>query len=283
MLSLHTNSASLSAVNAVSNASRAQSTAATRLSTGYRINSAMDDAAGLQIATRLRAQSSGMMVAQRNIQNGISLMQVADSVAGDMIAVFSRMRDLALQAADASTTQTDKAALQSEFVALYEQAWSTVSTKFAGQYLFVSTGGPEDDKFSRPINFQIGASSADVITPDLVTPATETNSSLPYSTADLADVLTAHASQAIDQMTTSIDVWSNFQSAVGAVGNMLEHAYNNLATTLTNTQTATGRITDTDYASETANETASQMLMQAGTSMLKQSSSLAQLTLSLVS
>lgn len=91
MLSLHTNTATLSAQVAMTHSLQAQPASSARLSTGYRVTPAMDDAAGLQIATRLRAQSSGMLVAQRNIQNGISLMQTADSVANGMISVFSRM------------------------------------------------------------------------------------------------------------------------------------------------------------------------------------------------
>ena len=282
MLSIRTSSAALSAQNAIASSVQVQSTASTRLSTGYRVNTAMDDAAGLQIATRLRAQTSGMRVAQRNIQNGISLMQTADSVADGMISVFSRMKDLALQAADGSTTMTDKAALQDEFVQLFEQAWTTVSTKYAGQYLFVDTGEPEDAKFFHPITFQIGDSADDKLTPDLVNPTIGTLVGLGYSSTDLQNVLTAHADQAIDYMAQAIDGWSSFRSAVGAVGNMLEHAYNNLSNQLANTEAATGRIVDVDFAAETAEASKGQMLSQASASMLKQTTSLAKLTLSLI-
>ena len=120
MLSMRTNVASLSAQNALNRAAVSQSTGATRLSTGHRVNSARDDAAGLQIATRLAAQSSGMTVAMRNIQNGISLIQVADTVAGSLVDSFSRMHDLAIQAADGSSSQADKVALQGEFVELFD-------------------------------------------------------------------------------------------------------------------------------------------------------------------
>jgi flagellin len=283
MLSLHTNTATLSAQAAMTRAVRAQSVSSTRLSTGYRVNSAMDDAAGLQIATRLRAQSSGMRVAQRNIQNGISLMQTADSVADGMISIFGRMKDLAVQAADGASTDADKAALQAEFVQLFDQAWATVSTKYAGQYLFVDTGGPEDAKFFHPITFQIGDSAADTVKPDLVSPTIRTLGSLAYGDTELKDILTAHASQAIGDMSEAIDGWASFRSAVGAVGNMLEHAYNNLSNQLEHTMTGTGRIVDIDYAEETAEASKNQMLAQVGTSMLRQTGTLAQLTLSLIS
>lgn len=283
MLSMRTNVASLSAQNALTRAAVSQSTAAIRLSTGYRINSAMDDAAGLQIATRLAAQSSGMTMAMRNIQNGISLMQVADSVAGSLVDIFSRMHDLAIQAADGSSTKADKAALQEEFVAMFDQAWEVVSTTFNGEYLFVDTGAASSDKFMRPLNFQIGDSSSDVMTANFRDPLIQTLPSFKYGDTDLLDILTAHASEAIEDMSSAIDAWASFRSATGAVANALAHASNNLGNMLTNTQAATGRIMDADYATESANATSSQMLMQASTSMLKQSSSASQLTLSLIS
>ncbi|MEV4780118.1 Lateral flagellin [Burkholderia sp. LMU1-1-1.1] len=283
MLSMRTNVASLSAQNALTRAGVSQSIAATRLSTGYRVNSAMDDAAGLQIATRLAAQTSGMTVAMRNIQNGISLMQVADSVAGSLVDIFSRMHDLAIQAADGSSTKADKDALQSEFAAMFDQAWEVVSTTFNGEYLFVDTGAASSDKFMRPLNFQIGDSSSDVMTANFRESLIQTLPSFKYGDDDLLDILTAHASEAIEDMSSAIDAWASFRSAAGAVANTLEHASNNAANMLTNTQAATGRIMDTDYAMEFAASSTAQMLMQSSTSMLKQASSTSQLTLSLIS
>ena len=283
MLSLRTSTSSLSAQNALNRAVVSQSTAATRLSTGYRVNSAMDDAAGLQIATRLAAQSSGMTMAMRNIQNGISLMQVADSVAESLVDIFSRMHDLAIQAADGSSTKADKEALQEEFGAMFDQAWEVVSTTYNGEYLFVDTGAASSDKFMRPLNFQIGDSSTDVMTANFRDSLIQTLPSFKYGDDDLVDILTAHASEAIKDMSSAIDAWASFRSATGAVANALAHASNNLGNMLTHTQAATGRIMDADYATESANATSSQMLMQASTSMLKQSSSASQLTLSLIS
>lgn len=283
MLSLRTSPASLSVQNALARAVHSNTIAATRLSTGYRVNSAMDDAAGLQIATRLAAQSSGMTMAMRNIQNGISLMQVADTVAGSLGDIFSRMHDLAIQAADGSSTQSDKEALQGEFVELFDQAWQVLSTTFNGESLFVNTGGVGSDKFMQPLKFQIGDSSSNVMTADISDALIHTLPSFKYGDSDLVDILTAHASEAIADMSFAIDVWAGLRSAAGAIANTLEHASNNLTTILANTRAATGRIMDTDYATESANATSSQMLMQASTSMLKQSSSASQLTLSLIS
>jgi len=283
MLSMRTNAASLSAQNALSRAAQANAKSGTRLSTGYRVNSAMDDAAGLQIATRLAAQTSGMAVAMRNIQNGISLMQVADTVAGSLIDIFSRMHDLAIQAADGSSTQTDKEALQGEFAELFDQAWRVLSTTYNGESLFVNTGAVGSDKFMQPLKFQIGDSSDDVMTADLSRALIQTLPSFKYGDSDLVDILTAHASDAIADMSSAIDSWAALRSAAGAVANTLEHASNNVANMLANTQAATGRIMDTDYAMEVATSSTAQMLMQSSTSMLKQASSAIQLTLSLIS
>jgi flagellin len=225
-----------------------------------------------------------MTVAMRNIQNGISLMQVADTVAGSLVDIFSRMHDLAIQAADASTTLADKEALQSEFVAMYRQAWEVAATKYNGESLYVNTGVDGSDKLMQPLRFQIGDSSSDVLVGDIRTALLNTlGPGLGYGNNQLDDILTAHASKAIDDMSQAIDAWAGVRSATGAVSNTLEHAYNNLATMLSNTKAAAGRIMDTDYATETANATSSQMLMQSSTSMLKQSNSAAQLTLSLIS
>lgn len=283
MLSMRTNAASLSAQNALSRAVQANAKSGTRLSTCYRVNSATDDAAGLQIATRLAAQTSGMAVAMRNIQNGISLMQVADTVAGSLVDIFSRMHDLAIQAADGSSTQTDKEALQSEFVELFDQAWQVLSTTYNGESLFVNTGAVGSDKFMQPLKFQIGDSSSDVMTADLSRALIQTLPSFKYGDSDLVDILTAHASDAIADMSSAIDSWAALRSAAGALANTLEHASNNAANMLINTQAATGRIMDTDYAMEVAASSTAQMLMQSSTSMLKQASSATQLTLSLIS
>ena len=283
MLSMRTNVASLSAQNALNRAAVSQSRAATRLSTGHRVNSARDDAAGLQIATRLAAQSPGMTVAMRNIQNGISLMQVADTVAGSLVDIFSRMHDLAIQAADGSSSQSDKVALQVEFVELFDQGWQVLSTTYNGESLFVNTGAVGSDKFMQPLRFQIGDSSSDVMVANLSNALIQTLPSFKYGDGDLVDILTAHASEAIADMSSAIDVWASLRSATGAVANTLEHAYSNASNILTNTKASQGRIMDTDYASETAVATSSQMLMQASTAMLKQSSSTTQLTLSLIS
>src|SRR6185369_29727 len=118
MLSIHTNLASLSTQNALGSTQKDLTTSMTRLGTGYRVNSAMDDAAGLQIATRLNAQTSGMKVAQRNTQNGISMLQTAEGAFAEVTNILTRMKDLATEARNGASNTHDKAALDAEYQAL---------------------------------------------------------------------------------------------------------------------------------------------------------------------
>jgi flagellin len=282
MLSIRTNNVAVAAARAANSASRAANTAQTRLATGYRINSAQDDAAGLQIATRLKAQTAGIAVAMRNTQNDISLMQVASGAVDSIIGLFSRMHDLAIQAADASATPTDKDALQTEFVGLFQEVWSVVGTRYNGEDLFISQPPNNHAKLFFPVQLQIGEGSANSMVVDLQPQLIGTFDSLKYDNTALETILTANASQAIDDTANAIDSWATLGSAMGAVSNRLEHVYQNLSNISTNTQAATGRIMDTDYASVTAEVTSAQMLEQASTAMLKQSSAIPGMILSLV-
>jgi len=282
MLSLRTNASAMAATRAADISSRAASVAQTQLSTGYRINSAMDDAAGLQIATRLKSQTSGMAVAMRNVQNDISLMEVANGAVDGIIGLFSRMHDLAIQAADASATPTDKEALQTEFVSLFQQVWNVVGTRYNGEDLFTSQPPNNHEKLFYPVQMQTGEGSADVTIVNLQPQLIGTLDSLKYNNTDLETILTQNASAAIDDTVNAINSWATLGSALGAVSNSLQHVYQNLASMSTNTTTATGRIMDTDYASESAAATSAQMLEQTSTAMLKQSNSLSALILSLV-
>ena len=266
MLSLHTNSAALSTTNAVGNTQRALSTSLTRLGTGYRINSAMDDAAGLQIATRLEAQTRGMSVAMRNTQNGISMMQTAEGAFDEVTNILLRMKDLATESANGTASTEDKAALKAEFDALGLEMGNILdNTTFGGAKLL--NGGT----LAASIDFQIGATTAEVMTVDV-------SAALGAVTAPTA----IGAAADIDTIATAINNVGTLRSQLGAASNRLDHVYNNLANMRTNTDAAKGRIMDVDYASETANMTSKQMLMQASSSMLKQSSSMSQLVMSLM-
>jgi len=282
MLSLHTNTASLSAQNSVAKTQSQLSTSMTRLSTGFRINSAMDDAAGLQIATRLKAQTSGMTVAMNNTQNSTSLLQTAEGAFGEVTNMLVRMKDLATQASDASSSSDDKVAMQAEFDALGKELANVMkNTTFGGSTLL------EGGTLGSSMSFQIGASSKEVMSFDVSTQMSALASSLGSATANFAAAttgteLTSSANATIDLLVTAINDVSTVRSALGAAANRLDHVNNNLSNISTNTKAATGRIMDTDYATESSNMTSSQMLLQAGTAMLKQSNSMSQMVMSLL-
>jgi len=286
MLSLHTNAASLSAQNSLGRTQNSLSTSMTRLSTGFRINSAMDDAAGLQIATRLKAQTSGMAVAMRNTQNSTSMLQTAEGSLDEVNNMLVRMKDLATQAADASSSTDDKTAMQGEYDALGKELNNILTkTTFGGQSLLV--GGTTGAKMT----FQIGASAGEKMDVDL-SAAMKTGGTLEvavkgasgaYTTPGTAGTeLTATANATITLLDTAIGEVSGVRSSLGAAANRLDHVYNNLANISTNTKNATGRIMDVDFATESSNMTSSQMLMQAGTAMLKQTNQMSSMVMSLL-
>ncbi|WP_024303400.1 flagellin [Pseudogulbenkiania sp. MAI-1] len=274
MLSLHTNAASLYTKSNLNSSQSALTTAMTRLGTGYRINSAMDDAAGLQIATRLDAQSRGMQAAMKNTQNGISMLQTADGALAEVSNIMLRMKDLATEAANATATAADKTAAQTEFAALGAELTNIMNnTKFGGEALLA--GG----KLAAAVTFQIGSSAAETYAFDASAQMTTFGTSM---AALQAGDLTTGANAAITLAETALNDASAVRSAIGAGANRLDHVYNNLANVNNNTQIAKSRIMDTDYAAETASMTTKQMLMQAGTSMLKQSGTIGQLAMSLM-
>ena len=282
MLSLHTNNAALSAQNSITRTQSSLSTSMTRLSTGYRINSAMDDAAGLQIASRLKAQTSGMAVAMRNTQNSTSMLQTAEGALDEVGNMLVRMKDLATQAADASSTAADKSAMQSEFDALGLELKNVLqNTTFGGTKLLV--GGT----VASAMTFQIGASSSETMSVNLstdmasmVTDVTAATSN--YTTTATGTELTSAANATIGKLETALNTVNKVRSGLGAAANRLEHVYNNLSNISTNSKAAAGLIMDVDFATESANMTSNQMLLQAGTAMLKQSNSMSSMVMSLL-
>ncbi|MGF6183262.1 flagellin [Massilia sp. UYP32] len=282
MLSLHTNNAALSAQNSIAKTQSSLSTSMTRLSTGYRINSAMDDAAGLQIASRLKAQTSGMTVAMRNTQNSTSMLQTAEGALDEVSNMLIRMKDLATQAADQSSTDDDKTAMQAEYDALgLELANVLDNTKFGGEALLV--GGT----LANAMTFQIGASSDETMEINLSTDLASVVTDVTSATANYAGTaggteLTDNANATIGTLEDALASVNKVRSGLGAAANRLEHVYNNLSNISTNTKAATGTIMDVDFASESANMTSNQMLLQASTAMLKQSNSMSSMVMSLL-
>jgi len=298
MLSLHTNAAALSAQNSIGRTQSGLSTSMTRLSTGFRINSAMDDAAGLQIATRLKTQTSGMGVAMRNTQNSISMLQTAEGALDETTNILNRMKDLATQAADGSSTLADQTAMQAEFNSLSDELSNIFgNTKFGGTTLFQDTNGT----LTTALSFQIGADKSETMSVNFGTEVTAAKTKIlaaatgfvatgaagtaggtEISHATVAATGSANANATIQDLADSIDAVGALRSKLGAISNRLDHVFNNLSNISTNTKNATGRIMDVDFASESANMTSKQMLLQAGTAMLKQSNSQSSLVLSLL-
>nr|WP_314546746.1 flagellin [uncultured Massilia sp.] len=287
MLSLHTNNAALSAQNAITRNQSALSTSQTRLSTGYRINSAMDDAAGLQIASRLKAQSSGMAVAMRNTQNATAMLQTAEGALDEVSNMLIRMKDLATQAADGSSTSQDKTAMQAEYNDLGKELANVLkNTTFGGKTLLVGKTSDAGTMISNKMTFQIGASSTETMDVDLSsamsTVQTNVSSAVSTYSGTAGSELTAAAGTAIGNLTAALDSVNTLRSGLGAAANRLDHVYNNLSNVSTNTKNATGLLMDVDFASESANMTSNQMLLQAGTAMLKQTNSMSSMVMSLL-
>ena len=272
MLSLHTNNAALSAQSSIGRTQGGLSTSMTRLSTGFRINSVMDDAAGLQIATRLKSQTSGMAVAMRNTQNATSMIQTAGGALSEVKNMLIRMKDLATQGADGSSSAADLTALNAEFTDLKAEIANVVkNTTFGGTALLKTTGFA-----AAKVTFQIGATTDETMDIEIGSEVGEIES------LSAALDMSTDANGAIDLVQAAIDKVSEVDSALGGAANRLQHVYNNLSNISSNTKAAIGRIMDTDFATESANMTKNQMLTQAGTAMLKQSNQMSQMVMSLL-
>ncbi|MDU9407509.1 lateral flagellin LafA [Pseudomonas sp. zfem001] len=296
-LSIHTNYSSLITQTNLSKTNNALGTNQQRLGTGFRINSAADDAAGLQIATRLNAQSRGMDVAIRNTGDSISLLQTAEGALTEMTDIVQRMKDLATQAANATASEKDRDALQAEYDQLGQELGNIVkNTKYAGENLF-SDGTTTDGtagKFGAGMDFQIGASAAETLTLDVSTPLGDLATALdglsaqyatPDSTTPGAEIAGADGSAAngmIDTLADALDSIGELRAQFGANINRLNHTANNLNNMKDNTDMAKGRIMDADFAKESANMSKNSMLMQSGISMLKQAGQMPGMVMSLL-
>jgi flagellin len=253
MLSVHTNYASLVSQGAVNKSNSLLTNAMERLSTGLRINSSADDAAGLQIANRMNANIKGMQAASRNISDATSMLQTADGALEELTTIANRQKELATQAANGVNTDDDRLALDAEFQELIkESARITTKTTYAGNNLFnVLTTGTG-------VSFQIGADKTETLDTVITSPTAVSG--------DLKDA--ANARTAMDVVDTNIKEVGTARSVLGASINRLGHTASNLSSVLENTQAAVGRIMDTDFAVESANMTRNQMLVQAGTTVL---------------
>ncbi len=288
-ISVHTNYASLVTQNTLGKTNNALTTSMERLSTGYRINSAADDAAGLQIANRLDTQTRGMNVAMRNAQDGISMMQTAEGAMDEMTNIAMRMNDLALQSSNGSNSDADKDALDAEFGALATELGEIMkNTTFGGQNLLGATTGAFAT--TSGVSFQIGSTSGEKLAVSVSTGLANITSALTKLTTDATGVVAGiGASGSVDEMikllsgdTGLINTLGSARAEFGASINRLEHTVVNLQNMTENTNAAKGRIMDTDYASEGANMSKQQMLMQSGSSILSATKMVPQLAMGML-
>jgi len=250
----------------------AQAKSTEKLSSGYRVNRAADDAAGLAISEKMRRQVRGLTQASRNAQDGISSVQTAEGALNEVHDMLQRMNVLANQAANGTNTTVDRGYLEQEFKALQTEIDRVASTTtFNEQNLL-------DGTFTGK-NLQVGAESGQYITLSI----TAMSSSKIGVSTSVASIGTASAaSNAIDKVKSALASVSSQRSDLGAVQNRLEHTINNLDNVVENTTAAESQIRDTDMANEMVAYSNNNILAQAGTSMLAQSNQANQSVLSLL-
>ena len=267
---INTNVPSLNAQRNLNTSQSSLSNALQRLSSGLRVNSSKDDAAGLAVAEKMNAQARGMSVAIRNANDGLSLAQTAEAgmnVIGDHL---QRMRELAVQAASGQWDSDNRVALDTEYQQLASEIDRVISaTNCNGQQLLNGT-------FSAGVNFQIGAtSSAESQIAVKINQVSVGVSSLTGSTG-------SGALAELDKLDAAINTLNTNRASLGAIQNRFEGVLNQLSAAHENTEAARGRIMDADYASETAKLARSQVLQQAGVAMLSQATAMPQNVLSLL-
>ncbi|MEW5558685.1 flagellin [Enterobacter asburiae] len=279
-LSIFTSGSSMASINALNKSNSMLSTAMERLGTGKRINSAADDAAGLQIASRLQGQSNGMAVAQRNISDATAMLQTAEGAFDEVSNIMYRMKDLATQAANDTNTAKDREAIGSELGELQKELDNIMgNTSYGGEKLFDSTDG----KLTKEMNFQIGSSADEKMSVNLSGALAATASGITSISGALAGIDTASGAQALMKtLETSLESVGSMRSSLGANINRLGHTAANLANMKDNTELALGNIQDADFASEASSMTRNQMLAQTSMSMLKQSNSMSGMVMSLL-
>ena len=279
MAVINTNIMSLNAQRNLSATQSALATSVQRLSTGLRVNSAKDDAAGLAIAERMNTQVRGMNVAIRNANDAISLSQTAEGSLSKINDMGQRMRELAVQSANATNNDSDRASLNQEYQALAEEIKRNLAgASFNGTKLFAGAAA---------LTFQVGANAA---TTDQITITTEnlvgdnkltavigTNGNKPDGIATAAT-----ASAALGKLDDMLSMVNSKRAEFGATQNRFEAVIQTLQVSAENQTAARSRIMDADFASETAALTRAQVLQQAGTSMLSQANSLPNNVLSLL-
>lgn len=273
MSTINTNVQSLNAQRNLAQSTGSLSTSMQRLSSGLRVNTAKDDAAGLAIAERMNAQVKGMNVAIRNANDGISLAQTAEGALGKVGDALQRMRELAVQSANGSNSDADRANLDEEYQELAAEVTRVLDgTKFNGTNLLNTSAG---------LTFQVGA---DNVGTDQITINTTNLTAGSGITAVVAGGVgtRANALTAMDNLDTAIDEITTARATFGAKQNRFDSVIANLQVSSENLAASRGRIMDANFAVETANLSRAQILQQAGTAMVAQANQLPQGVLSLL-
>ncbi|MCP3734990.1 flagellin FliC [Sphingomonas sp. RP10(2022)] len=274
MTVIGTNVASLRAANASTSANQALSTSMERLSTGSRINSAKDDAAGLAISDTMTAQIRGMNQGIRNANDGIAMAQTAEGALGEVNNMLQRVRELTVQATSGTYSADNKTNLQAEVTALSAQITSTLAnTQFNGNKLFDASAGTVTAAVAGPpavaaystIKIQAGANAADTINLKL----NKLTDDATITAATGIDLTTA-TNTALGTVDAALKTVSNYRAGLGAAQNQMQSAVNNLTTNATNLTSAKSQIMDADFSAETTALAKAQILSQASTAMLAQ-------------
>jgi len=257
---------------------RALSTSLEQLSTGKRINSASDDAAGLAISTKLGSRIISLDMAVRNANDGISLLQTADGAAGVLSDMLFRVRELAIQSANDTNSSTDRSAIQTEVASLQSQIGNVLNnTEWNGMQVLKGGVGS-----SGTVAFHIGPASTDSVSLNMST--LDTGSLASAQTTAAVDVSTrAGATNSLSIIDSALDEISRARSLWGATSNRLMHAADNAANVSLNSSDSRSRIMDTDYAQSTAELARAMIMDQAGAAMLSQANQQPMYVLSLLS
>ena len=267
-LFVNTNTSSINAQRNLNKSTNALSSSYTKLASGNRINSAKDDAAGLQIADRMTSQINGLTQGNRNANDGISLCQTAEGALDEVTNMLQRMRTLAVQSANGTNSSAERTAMNDEVMELQKEIKRIGSdTSFGGTLKIFGTG---NDKLADTVDFQVGSHANQKISVSFQSMSGVLNQALDSFSTTIT-VSSADSSQsAIESLDTMIANVDKFRAKLGATQNRLESAISNQENVIENVSDARSRIKDVDYASETAKMAQQQILQQASTAMLSQ-------------
>ena len=295
MAVVNTNANASIAQNALARNERAMNTAMERLSTGQRINSASDDAAGLAIASRMTSQIRGLDTGIRNAADAISMISTADGALIEVTNMLQRMRELALQASNGTTTEADRNYLNAEYQNLVSEIERiSVNTEWNGRTILDGSANATGDS---TVAFQVGANGGQTVAVNFGNISQDSGSGATvFETFETSGTMTAGAfisaqttasaittaTAAVTQIDAAITAVNSQRATFGAAMNQLTYAVDNLSNVRVNAEASRSRILDADYAAETSELARTQIISQAGTAMLAQANQLPQTVLSLL-